>query len=85
MMGSRLSGQNMWVTVGIQPAKGTAAYRYFYFQPDSVTGILPEFDVIESSRRVGTRFKIPGYRGMSQVPFGFEAELNPGNLSLIHI
>lgn len=83
MMGSRLSGQNMWVAVGIQTAKGTAAYRYFYFQLDGATGILPEFDVIESSRRTGTRFKNPGYRGMSQIPFGFEVELNPGNCGVL--
>jgi hypothetical protein len=73
----------MWLAVGVQSAKGTAAYRFAYLQPVDVGGFFKEFAEIESNKRIGTRFKGSNYVGMQTVPFNFSVEFNPGDCGML--
>lgn len=73
-------GRNMYIGVGIQSGIGSSATVYTFLQPSEVTGGLEEFAMIDSTRRLGTRFKGTGYIGTKQVPFGFTVEANAGNV-----
>lgn len=73
-------GRNMYIGFGIQSAIGSSATVYTFAQPSEVTGGLEEFAMIDSNRRLNTRFKGTGYVGTKQVPIGFTLEANAGNM-----
>ena len=70
-------GRNMYLGVGIQSGVGSSATVYSFMQPSEVTGGLEEFAMIDSARRLSTRFKGTGYVGTKQVPLGFTVEASP--------
>ena len=73
----------MYVGVGIQPAKGVPAYRFDWIQPDSISGLLPQFEEISSARRTGTRYRGTNYVGGSSVPVTVTQEANPENIGRV--
>lgn len=82
-MGNTYSGRNMWAAIGIQSAKGTAAKYGKFYQPSDVGGFIEQYNMIESARRVGTRFKGAGYLGSKQIPFNLTLEANTANIGYL--
>lgn len=80
MAGEAYPGRNMYLGIGIQSGVGSSATVFTFLQPTEVTGGLEEFDMIESQRRLSTRFKGSGYVGTKRVPVGFTVEANPDNI-----